>query len=409
MQLKFPSTFLWGAALSSYQCEGQNFNTDWFLWEKQKLLEEASGACKHYDLFEQDFELASKLNFNCLRTSIEWARIFPKKNTIDEKELLHYSKVIDTLHKFGLRPLITLHHFTNPLWFHESGGWLKSENIDLFLDYIKVVVERFKDKVQYWFIFNEPFVYLFNGFIEGSWPPGVKSLREAHKALKNIVSAYCASYQEIKKIYKENKTDCYVSLTKNIRIFSPCPHLNFGLNNLASFLRARSFNFSILEYLKKRNCLDFLAINYYCKEYNVFKGIVGKECNHTTHKERRNDLGWYTYPRGLYELLIKLKKFNLPIIITENGTAASQDSLYKDYLISHLKSVAQAMAQGVDVKGYLWWSLLDNFEWDKGFGPRFGLVHVDYNTFKREIKPFALYFSSICKENAIDINGNYGN
>ena len=406
MQFKFPSTFFWGAALSSYQCEGQNFNTDWFLWEKDHGLEEASNACRHYDFFEQDFEIAAKLNLNSLRISIEWARIFPQSEACDEGQLQHYHKVIDSLIKFGLKPMVTLHHFTNPLWFCERGGWLNSKNIDFFLKYVSTTVESLKRKVQYWFVFNEPLVYLFKGYIEGAWPPGVKSLKEANKALENIIQAYCLCYDEMKRIYRGSNSPVYVSLTKNLRIFEPCPRHNFGLNNFAAFMRSKLFNFPLIKRLHKRGCMDFLAINYYCKEYSAFSGLAGKDCGHTDHKERKNYLGWYIYPQGLYGLLKKLKRFNLPIIITENGTPENEDSLYLDYLITHLKSIARAMSEGVDVRGYLWWSLLDNFEWDQGFGPRFGLTHVDYSTFKRTIKPFALQFSNICKDNALSDDGN---
>lgn len=405
MRFKFPSTFLWGAALSSYQCEGQNFNTDWFLWEKEHALEEAGDACRHYDLFEQDFEIAAKLNLNSLRISIEWARIFPQSETIDEKELRHYHRVMDSLASFGLKPMVTLHHFTNPIWFYKQGGWLKAKNIDFFIKYVNTTVESFKDKVQYWFVFNEPLVYLFKGFIEGAWPPGTRSLSDAKKALENITSAYLICYDEIKRIYKQSSSQVYVSLAKNLRIFESCPYLNFGLNNFSAFMRSRFFNFSILERLHKKGYLDFLAINYYCKEYSAFSGLAGKDCGHTDHKERKNYLGWYVYPQGLYELLKKLKRFNLPVIITENGTPESDNKLYLDYLISHLKSIVKAITEGVDVRGYLWWSLLDNFEWDKGFGPRFGLTHVDYNTFERTIKPFAVDFSNICKNNALSQDG----
>ncbi|MEM7817086.1 MAG: family 1 glycosylhydrolase, partial [Candidatus Aenigmatarchaeota archaeon] len=177
------------------------------------------------------------------------------------------------------------------------------------------------------------------------------------------------------------------------------------LNLFSTYFRDKIFNFKILEDLFKKNYLDFLAINYYTKQNIRFGGLLGKECNSYLHNERKNFLGWYVYPDGLFNLLIKLKKFNLPIIITENGTAETQDILYKDYLLLHLKSVHKAILKKVNVKGYLWWSLIDNFEWDKGFGPRFGLIEVNYKTFERKIKPFALVYAKIAKENKIVLNG----
>lgn len=403
MQIQFPSSFLWGASLSSYQCEGGNFNSDWYLWEKEKKLEPAGCACNHYYLYKRDSQLARSMHLNSLRFSLEWGRIYPEKSFLQEEELAHYYEVVSTLLSCNLKPLITLHHFTNPIWFVNRGGWLVSKNIDFFLAYLRKVVNALKEKVEYWLIFNEPLVYIYNSFIQGIWPPGIKSIRQARKVLGNILTAYSLGYQEIKRIYKDLPNPAQVSLAKHLRIFSPCPEFSLGLNSFSSFLREKIFNFSLLEYLRKRNCLDFLAINYYCKEYVKFNGIFGEECAHKFHWPRRNYLGWYIYPEGLYEILCKSKKFNLPIIITENGTAEDEDSLYGDYLLAHLRSLGKAVLSGIDVRGYLWWSLLDNFEWDKGFKCRFGLAEVDYNNFQRKVRPFAFTYSRICRENKLEI------
>lgn len=402
MDFKFPPKFFWGAALSSYQCEGENYNSDWHYWEKEKGLEEAGKACRHYQLFQQDFQLASQLNLNALRISIEWARIFPQETIFCDEAIRHYQAAVAALHKFNLTPFITLHHFTNPVWFAQKGGWLASKNIDFFLKYLKKTVEALKEDVLYWLIFNEPLVYIYNSFVCGIWPPQRRSLRDAVKVIKNITAAYITGYQEIKRIYAQKGITPLVSLAKNIRFFSPCPGDNAALSNFAVFIRDRLFNWPLLDYLLKRKCLDYLAVNYYCKEYVRFKFPWGRECCHNFHKEHRNYLGWHVYAQGLYSLLKKLKKYSLSVIITENGTADIDDKFYQDYLLAHLKSLRQAQEEGVDIKGYLWWSLLDNFEWDKGFGPRFGLIRVDYNTFERKIKPFAYTYAKICRDNSID-------
>lgn len=403
--MQFPPDFLWGAAISSYQCEGDNFNCDWYLWEKERKLIPAGKAINHYDLFKEDFKLASELNLNSLRFSIEWSRVSPSQDIFLEEELEHYKNVTDTLLKFNLIPIVTLHHFANPIWFMDKGGWLSSKNIDFFLAYLKKIVEILKDKVSWWLIFNEPLVYVYYGFVCGKWPPGKKSLSEALKALKNIREAYSAGYQEIKNIYKKSSLpDPQVSFAKHIKFFSPCPEHDFGLNSLSAFLRNKFFNLYLVEYFNKKKCLDFVSVNYYCREYAKFKWPLGARCRHDLHKERRNYLDWYVYPQGLYEVLIDIKKrFNLPVLITENGTAEIKDCLYEEYLLSHLRSLAMAIKCGVDVRGYLWWSLLDNFEWDRGFGPRFGLVKVDYNTLERKIKPFAFKYAKICKDNRLEI------
>jgi len=400
MTIQFPSSFLWGAAISSYQCEGDNSNSDWCRWERERGLEEAAAACNHYYLFKKDFQLARRINLNSLRFSIEWARIQPSSFVFLEEEIIHYQSVIDSLLNYKLKPLVTLHHFTNPLWFADGGGWLEARNIDYFLAYLRRVVESLKDKVDTWFIFNEPLVYIYNGFIQGAWPPGKKSLKEAKKVLNNIIAAYLTGYEEIKRIYQGSPLSPQVSLAKHLRIFSGCNNINFIPNSFSAFLRNKYFNFWLLDYLHRRNSLDFIAVNYYCKEYT--RGLAGLECGHN-HKERKNYLDWNISPEGLYKILLKLKRFNLPVVITENGTAEAQSCFYKSYLIQHIRSVAEALKEGVDIRGYTWWSLLDNFEWDKGFGPRFGLVEVNYKNFERKLKPFAYTYAKICRENRIEI------
>lgn len=397
MLFRFPQSFFWGASLSSYQTEGNNTNTDWYEWEKLKKLEPAGSASNHYFLFKEDFILASQLNLNSIRISFEWARLFSEDQLFKE-QLKHYQLVIDTLLELNLEPFVTLHHFTNPSWFIKKGGWSVPKNIDFFLKYLSEIVSIFKDKVKYWLIFNEPLVYVYNGFVIGIWPPGKTSISDAKKVLRNLKDAYIEGYKEIKRIYSNNIS--YVSISKHLRFFCGCPYFNFGLNSLSAKIRDRVFNFSLLEEMYKKRVLDFISVNYYCKEYTKFSGLYGKECSHTNHSERKNYLNWYIYPEGLYIFLTKLKKFKLPIIITENGTAENSDAFYRDYLISHLKSVAKAIEEKIDIKGYFWWSLIDNYEWEKGFSPRFGLIEVDYKTFERKIKPFALLYSKICRENA---------
>ena len=134
-----------------------------------------------------------------------------------------------------------------------------------------------------------------------------------------------------------------------------------------------------------------------------FKGLSHQQCSHTFHNERKNALSWHVYPQGLFDILINLKKYGLDVIITENGTAEDKNSFYQEYLVSHLKSIGKAIDEGAGIRGYLWWSLLDNFEWDKGFKYRFGLAEVDYNTFTRRLRPFSHIYSRICKENELKI------
>ena len=403
MRIKFPSEFLWGSSISSYQVEGSNEASDWFAWEKNQYLEPAGKSTGHYNLFRDDISLAHSLGHNALRFSIEWSRIYHSKNSVSRFEIDHYLDVLSFLRSKGMVPIVTLHHFTNPHWFAERGGWLRKESVDEFISYVKTIVFQLKSYVRYWIVFNEPMVYIYNGFIEGIWPPGIKSLGEASLALSNIMKAYVLAYGEIKRIYGRDRS--YVSIAKNMRVFTPCYYFNLGQNNVFAYLRSHFFNFRIINYLVGRRCLDFIGLNYYCREFvRCGKTIFGFECKDTHHKGLRNTLGWFIYPRGLYLLLMGLRRYNLPVIITENGTSEDSDSSYSRFLHLHIESVAKAISSGADVRGYLWWSLLDNFEWDKGYKHRFGLVKVDFNTFERKPKKFALEYKKICVDNAIEVN-----
>jgi beta-glucosidase len=181
---KFSESFLWGAALSSYQTEGGNVYSDWNLWEKERGLEPCGNACDHYRLFREDFRIARQLNLKALRISLEWARICPVNKEPLQEELAHYVQVCDEMLKLGLKPVVTLHHFTNPVWFSKKNGWLDHKNIDSFLYYLKKTVEVLRDKVDTWLIINEPMVYVYKGYLEGSWPPGKKSLNDAVRVVK---------------------------------------------------------------------------------------------------------------------------------------------------------------------------------------------------------------------------------
>jgi len=403
MIIKFPSGFLWGSSISSYQVEGSNQASDWFEWEKNQYLEPAGKSTNHYNLFRDDISLAHSLGHNALRFSIEWSRIYYSKSSISRFELDHYIDVLSFLRSKDMVPIVTLHHFTNPSWFAKRGGWLRPEAVDEFISYIKTVVFQLRDYVRYWIVFNEPMVYIYKGFIEGAWPPGAKSLKEASKALDNIVKAYILAYGEIKRIY--GKDQSHVSIAKNMRVFSPCFHLNIGQNNIFAYLRNYFFNFRIINRLINEECLDFIGLNYYCREFvSAGKTIFGFECTDSHHNGLRNSLGWFRYPYGLYLLLMKLKGYDIPVIITENGTSEDNNDAYTSFMHSHIKSVAKAIASGADVRGYFWWSLLDNFEWDKGYKHKFGLAKVDFNTFKREPRKFALEYKKICTDNVIEVD-----
>jgi len=370
MNLKFPKDFLWGAATAAYQVEGGNFNSDWEKYPPKKGKGPAGIACDHYNRFEQDFDLAKQLNHNAHRLSIEWARIEPKQGEFSQKEIEHYREVFKALKDRGFKIMLTLHHFTLPCWFVDLGGFEKKKNLIYFQRYAEKMLNEYGDLIDFWTPTNEPNVYSGVGYLVGLWPPGRKNPFLYFKTLSNLVRIHKSIYN----IFHEQ--GAVVGSVKNC-IYLTKPFRILGLLQNHWFLK------------KVKNYQDFIGLNYYF--------VYRKKTKITS------DMGWSIYPKGIYFLLKELKKYNKPIYITENGIADADDSRRKDFIKTHLEQVHRAIKEGVDVKGYLYWSLMDNFEWADGYGPRFGLIEIDYNTMERRIRKSAEFYADVCKNNQLEI------
>ena len=405
--LEFPKDFLWGAATSAYQVEGNNINTDWWEWEKRVGLKETSGlACRHYEFYKCDFDLAGLLNHNAHRLSLEWSRIEPDEGKFSEPEIEHYRNVILSLKQRNLEPIVTLHHFTNPLWFARKGGWQNNKACDYFLRYVEKIAEALCENVKYWVTINEPMVYVYHAYILGFWPPQEKSFLKAKKAKENLILSHIESYKLIHKIYrKENLNTPLISIAQNMQEFVPCAVTL--RNRIAIYLRDKYFNLEFIERLMRAKTLDFIGINYYTRGLVEtrgwgFRNLALDVCNKNHSRLNKNSLGWDIYPEGLYSVLLRLKKYGLPIFILENGICTQDDNLRWDFIREHLKNIHLAMNRGVKLLGYIYWSLIDNYEWDKGFSPRFGLIEVDYNTYKRTVRESARKYSLVCKTGKLE-------
>ncbi len=403
----FPEGFLWGSATSSHQVEGDNSNNDWWQWEEQRRVPFPSGqATRHYELFESDFQLASVFHHNAHRFSIEWSRIEPQEGFFSNEALAHYTKVIQSLRKKNIEPIVTLHHFTHPVWFAKKGGWLNKESVSWFVRYTDKIVQTLGKEVKYWITINEPTVLAYHGYFMGIWPPGETSAIKTFHVIQRLIQAHRTSYTKIHKVYsKEKWTRPMVSFAHNLMVFKVCPLKGNLMIRVGVDLRHRLYN---LYFLHKTRCfLDFIGINYYAREYVSYErgsplGILGEKCNSRHgHVGHLNQLGWDHYPIGLWEVLSWLIKFKKPILITENGTCEKQDEFRWQFIKDHLKELKKALEKSVPVIGYLYWSLLDNFEWHHGFAPRFGLIEVDYTTFKRTPRKSAYRFAEICKTNCL--------
>lgn len=416
-KLQFPKGFLWGAATSAHQVEGNTTN-DWSEWEKEnaeRLAKEAhkkfghikywerlrpeaedpknyiSGiACDHYNRFKEDFDLAKSLHHNAHRFSIEWSRIEPVEGQFDEQALNHYRDVLLALHERGLTPFVTLWHWTMPLWLRDKGGVSSKEFPVYFERYTHFVVSRLNDLVTFWIPLNEPTSVIAGSYTTGQWPPQKKSYFVAHRVYKILADSHKRAYHVIHEI----NPNAQVGLANLLHSFEP-----YHEHSFFDTLMIRFSHFFTNEYFLRltRGTHDFLTAQYYFHNRFKFPRKV-----HLGDKPI-NDLGWEIYPKGIYNVLKELHQYNLPIYITENGLADAFDDYRLDFIRDHLLWVYQAIEEGVDVRGYFYWSLLDNFEWDKGFWPRFGLIAVDYEDQERIVRKAALFYAQICQENALEI------
>ncbi|MBF0570688.1 MAG: glycoside hydrolase family 1 protein [Candidatus Omnitrophica bacterium] len=403
--IQFPNNFYWGAATSSYQVEGNNVNADWWPWEILAGKEKSGPACRHYEFYEQDFDLAKSLNHNAHRLSIEWSRIEPKEGEFSGQAVQHYIDVIKALRSRGIEPMVTLHHFTNPIWFSDSGGWVDPGSVKRFLRYCDVVTRALAPHVHFWFTINEPTIYFSHAYLWGMWPPQARSFLKTRSVRDNMVDAHIGVYRLMHKIYKElNIPSPSVSFAHHMQAIVGCDQ---GLKNrLAVAMRVQLYNLEILDHLTKAKALDFIGVNYYSRHLvDVHSWWIGdllmQTCKDNHHPLKKNFLGWDIYPEGLALVLLSLKKYNLPVIIAENGICTTDDNERWEYIQSHLRNVHRAMSQGVNVAGYLYWSLMDNFEWAYGYAPRFGLIEIDYNTHLRTVRESAKKYADVCRTGAV--------
>lgn len=396
--LKFPENFLWGTATAAHQVEGDNTNSDWWHWEKRlKRIENSGIACDHYHLYKKDFALAKNfLNNNAHRLSIEWARIEPKEGQFNPKEINHYVSVLKELKRLKMVTVVTLHHFTNPQWFALKGGWTKPKNIKYFERYIWLCTEEFRDLIDYWIVINEPNGYVAMSFLQGFWPPQKKSLKLGLRVFLNLAKAHKKAYRIIHK----NVPDSKVSSSIHTIFFKHKNTLTKTMAYLSSFIVNRSF----LSLTKGAN--DFAAINYYAMHLSELKDLFIKRPRPADAEKiilgKRNDLGWPIYPQGIYEVVKEVwERYHLPILITENGVAYKNDSKRARYIIDHLFWIERAIEEGVNVKGYIHWTLMDNFEWRLGRKAKFGLFETKYSNLERVPRKSAYIYGKICKDNAI--------
>jgi len=404
--------FLIGAATAAHQVEGGNYNSDWYLWEKAGKTKDLAGiAVDHYHRYEEDFNLAQSLQHNVHRLSIEWSRVEPKEGLFDEQEFTHYRNVLLALQKRNIKVVLTLHHFTDPIWFAEKGAWLNSQAPEIFKEFTEQVVKHLGDLVDYYITFNEPNVKILLGYGTDHTPPGLNDMKKVGPAFANIFKAHANAYHTIHQ-YNDKSM---VSIAHHMRVFAPARRFNPIDVALAHYID-KFWNEQILDsmingviklkvpffidYEEKvanlKNTLDFIGLNYYTRDFVQFDPNSAQKLKmippaeiFKNSPEKISEYGWEIYPEGFYQVIMKASHYQLPIMITENGIADSTDSKREKFIRDHFREMKRAMKDGANVIGYLHWSLMDNFEWLDGFTPRFGLIEIDYKTLERKIRPSA--------------------
>lgn len=413
-RFQFPEKFYWGAATASHQIEGGQ-NNNWtrfehdnasrlatesetgFAWNPhwEKFRQEATdpanyisgAACDHWNRYEEDFTLIESLHLNSYRFSLEWSRLEPTEGVFDEEAFSHYEDMLLSLKKKNITPFVTLWHWTIPLWLADLGGITHPDFPYYFERYAGKIANRLGKHVHFWITLNEPDVVAAHSYLKGVWPPQKKNPFSYLLALRRLADAHKRSYQMLKAYNPE----ALVGIAKHqvaFQILRPTLY-----NRFLKFIADRLWNHSFLH--KFKGYQDFIGLNHYNR--NCIDNGFNKNPNLV-----QTDFGWEYYPESLTQALTELKPYNLPIYITENGLADAGDALRQEFIPRALRAVQKALEAGVDVRGYFYWSLLDNFEWDKGFWLRFGLIQVNFANQSRTVRKSAYLYGDIAKNGFLE-------
>jgi len=432
-----------GTATSEYQIAGsaQFPDSNWASWEKQVPIQPSSFACNGAQLHEDDIKLLQELGVTAYRFSVDWSWIEPQQGLYDYQVIEHYATLCRKLHEAGIKVMVTLHHFVHPQWFEEAGAFEHEENIIHFVRFCEMVYENLADDVDWWCTINEPGVYVFSGYIRGVFPPGgslpllkglapswalpnkksAANIRLAARVTRNLLQAHMQVYQTLKRLYHDNHiglNEPSIGLAHQYLTFESFhnPYSMKGLieSNVASiftswvhraiFEALATGNFSFAGAPLQSTTLpdlpdsyDWIGLNYYS---HVFIDLDHPDNPAYYDEDIPTDMPYGLYAEGLYRALkdvaTRLKK---QIYITENGIADRHDTRRDIWIKRSIHAMCVALQEGVDVRGYFYWSLMDNYEWDMGYDQSFGLYAVNFTSshFTRSLKPGSRYFVDVAQ------------
>ena len=445
---QFPNNFLWGAATAAYQIEGSSMadGAGASIWDRfshtpGKMVNGDTGdvACDHYRRWREDIEIMKQIGLQAYRFSVSWTRIMPEgRGAVNTAGLDFYDRLIDGLLEAGITPLCTLYHWDLPAALDDRGGWLNPDIADWYADYGQVLFEKFDGRVKTWGTINEPWVIVDGGYLHGALAPGHNSAFEAVIAGHNVLRAHGAAVRRYREVGNHD-----IGIVLNIEPKYPA---SSKPEDLAARLRAEAqMNRWFLDPLMGRGYpaelaevygeawrefpaedfelistpTDWMGLNWYTRSVpendpNAWP-VRARPVKQIQHAH--TETGWEVYPPALTDTLVWLHEQTggkLPLMVTENGSAwydpphatdgRINDPLRVAYLRNHLKALHDAIAEGVDVRGYMAWSLLDNLEWSLGYSKRFGIVHVNYATQERTIKDSGRFYSEVIRTNGAALN-----
>ena len=411
MKLRFPEGFLLGVSSAATQIEGGEVGSNWNDWYHKGRIKDGGDpavADDHWNRWREDCDLMAAMGLRICRLGLEWARLVPKRGEPSQEAIRHYRDELSYLRELGIRPLVTIHHFSNPMWFEEKGAFTRRENLEDFLDFVRLCADSFGDLVGDWITINEPNVYATNGYCFGAWPPGHTSYSETFRVMENMAYCHIRAYgilHEIRK--KQGYSDTFVGFANHVRVFdpkNPKNPLHRLLSRAAEWLFQGALTLAMGRgkfrlplhnhwHVKPGEYCDFNGVNYYTR--TTVSGLAdGVRAN-----SPRNGLDWEIYPEGLVRCAEKLQKvLPRPLWVTENGTCDNDDRFRARYIYEHLEAVCTS---GLPFERYYHWCFCDNFEWIEGYSARFGLVHVDYETQARTVKRSGEFYRQMAAQGGV--------
>ncbi len=390
----FPDGFRWGVATAAHQVEGGNVNNDWWEWEHKPdtaCAESSGDACDQWNRFDEDIALLASLGFDNYRFSIEWARIEPADGEFSSVAIDHYRRVCASCHEHGVQPVVTFHHFTTPTWLTREGGWADPTTADRFARFCERAAGDLGDLIGRACTINEPNIVAFIGYALGFFPPGHTDFAEFERVRDVFIAAHRKGYQAIKSARDDLPTGLTLAMSD---YQAEPPDDEQAVSNRDDARRTMEDPF-----LEAARGDDFLGVQTYSRTRFGPGGMLGPEEGVEVVKE----MGYELWPESLEATIRRAWEVTggTPLVVTENGLCHEDDERRIAYVHRALEGVLATLDDGIDVGGYTYWSLLDNFEWVFGYRPRFGLIEVDRTTQERRPKPSARWLGSVARANAL--------